>query len=92
MFPDANDDPSCVAELAIGIRISAAVGFELRGPPFCVCSWKGSVNGTTVPKTSVDEDGNFRADENDICTPAQSQNGSIDLIPQSCAVQRASQS
>lgn len=75
VFPEADDGPSSVAELAIGVSVSGLVRFDLAAPPIGVVLWPGAVNRTAVPEATVDVDGDALAREYEIGTAAHSRQG-----------------
>ena len=59
VLPDADDFPSLSAELAGDAPIAGNVVRALFVPELPVGFRAGVALGTTVPETSIDEDGNF---------------------------------
>ncbi len=59
MLPDADDLPPLAAELAGDAFVAGHVLFAFAVPECTVGFRAGVALGTTVPETSIDEDGNF---------------------------------
>lgn len=72
VFPEAQNDPTGLREYAAGVVVSSLVCLDLGPPPVLVGLWGCAVQGTAVPETSIDEDGNAHLDETDVCSSAKS--------------------
>jgi len=61
VLPDADDFPSLPAELAVDAFVAGHVVLSLFVPELPVGFWAGVALWASVPETSIDEDGDFRA-------------------------------
>lgn len=57
MLPNAHNLPTMPANPSVGVSIARPVRFDLCAPEFGIVLWPGRMCRTTVPKTTVDEDG-----------------------------------
>jgi hypothetical protein len=93
VFPDSQDCPSCIGQSPIRIAITPEIRIQLLFPPIAICFGPSSMNGTPMPKASVDENRHPRSRKEQICgstTPYDWQ-PSINAIAQPCRVQHSPQ-
>jgi hypothetical protein len=57
VFPDSTRNPASGEKQLIGFLISFSVAFNLVPPEIGVGSRPGSMLGTTMPKTTINKDG-----------------------------------
>src|SRR4051794_2539296 len=83
MLPDSYYFPSCLYQSAVGVAIPGLVGFDLCSPPLSVLLGPGTMLGTAVPKTTVDENRNALFFKEEIGpTPHFWQRAPVDTIEQ----------
>jgi hypothetical protein len=71
MRPNPHYLPAELTKASIGIRIARTVGFDLGAPESGVLLWPGGVEWTPVPEASIDENGDTRSKEYDVCDTAR---------------------
>jgi hypothetical protein len=57
MFPNSNDLPSSLGELAIRISITGDIPLNLGAPPIRVPFWPSTMLRAAMPKTAINKDG-----------------------------------
>jgi hypothetical protein len=67
MLPNPDGEPAGLFESTVGVPIALDVPIQLLRPPLRVGSGDGSMRGAPVPEAAVDEDGDFRWAEYDVC-------------------------
>jgi hypothetical protein len=88
VLPDSDHTPSFGFQSLVGVEVTSTVGFDLFAPEIGVGFGPRAMNGTTVPKATIDEDGNVCFREGKIRPPSRSvQDWKIDSISESSSMQ-----
>lgn len=92
VFPNAHDGPSDCLKPCRRVQITLEVRLQLGLPPGGIPHWPGRVLRATVPEAAIDENSDFLAWKQKVCSAARSAwNGSIHAIPVSKTMKCASQ-
>lgn len=70
MLPEPQHCPALRAQHVIGVSITLLIAYYFLAPPICIGLRPGSVLGTAVPETSIDEDRNLGTDKRDVSATA----------------------
>mgnify|MGYP000653830917 CR=1 FL=1 len=63
MFPNPDDHPAVFRQFAVGIQVTALVGFDLLAPELGVGFGLSGMNRTAMPETTIHEDGDTLSPE-----------------------------
>jgi hypothetical protein len=86
MFPDADDAPAGLAEVAVYFFVAGDIAKEFLAPEGAIVFGHGAVFGAAVPKAAINENGEALFGENEVgfakqrepstptCKPMQSEN------------------
>src|SRR5690606_23923984 len=67
VLPDANDQPTCVGEATVGLRVALTITPDLHRPDFGVGGGFGVMLRTAVPEAAVEEHGHLGPGEDHVC-------------------------
>lgn len=67
MFPYSKHLPARLSESFVGVQVPSSVGVDLPEPPSRVGFGDAPVGRTAMPETAVQEHGNSRPEEHEVC-------------------------